>query len=149
MTDVIARTDWYVVSDGRAFDTLNLANLTGFARLAWQGDAPVRGLIEDSLAGPIAAALGGGLDEARFSLAGHEGARVALGHAPQRSWEVMSKTAFVLQHVFHEDCMVPHSQLKAWMMLTDIHGIADWDPSLEGALRLDDAGMAGVFREKD
>ena len=31
---VIARTDWEVISDGSVFDTLNLANLTGFARLA-------------------------------------------------------------------------------------------------------------------
>lgn len=146
---VIARTDWEVISDGSVFDTLNLANLTGFARLAWDPDAAVSALIEDSLSGPIGTALGGGLDEARFSLAGHEPARTALRHALERSWEVMSKTVFVLRHVFHEDCMVPDSQVKAWMMLTDIHGIADWDPSLEGALRLDDARMAEVFQEKD
>jgi len=149
VSGVIARTDWEVISDGSVFDTLNMANLTGFARLCWDSDATTADLIKSGLIGPVATAMGGGLDEERFDLSGHAEAASALQTALQRSWEVMSKTVFVLRHVFHEDCMFPDTQRKAWMMLTDIHGIADWDASLEGALHLTQAKLQDIYREKD
>ena len=34
VSGVVARTDWEVIADGSVFDTLNLANLSGFGRLA-------------------------------------------------------------------------------------------------------------------
>jgi hypothetical protein len=148
-TGVIARTDWEVISDGSVFDTLNLANLTGFGALCWNPETTPAQAIAAALHGPVATAFGAGLDERRFDLAGHDRARRALQHALERSWEVMSKSVFVLRHVFHEDAMFPDSQRKAWMMLTDIHGIADWDAALEGALELNEARIAAIFAEKD
>jgi hypothetical protein len=146
---VMARTDWEVISDGSVFDTLNLANLTGFARLA-RGDASsAADLLARQLGEPLATALGGGLDEAHFDLAACPEARAALHAALSRSWEVMAKTVFVLRHVFHEDCMFPDTLRKAFMMLVEVHGLAEWEPSAVGALTLHEDVLAAIFREKD
>ena len=64
----MARTDWEVISDSSVFDTLNLANLSGFARLAQDPAVPTAELVAAQLAQPVATTLGGGLDEARFDL---------------------------------------------------------------------------------
>jgi hypothetical protein len=146
---VIARTDWEVISDGSVFDTLNFANLTGFARLCRDPDAPVSEMIAAQLQQPLSTMLGGGLDEARFSLRHHPRARAVLQRALERSWEVMAKTVFVLRHVFHEDCMFPDTLRKAFMMLVEIHGLAEWEPAAKGALVLDAAKLDAIYREKD
>lgn len=146
---VIARTDWEVISDNDVLDTLNLPNLLGFAALARDLDADLPALLSRYVASPIATALGAGLAEQRFALAGHEPAQVALRDALARSWELMSKTVFVLRHVFHEDCMFPDTLKKAFMMMLEIHGIADWDPAMAGALELSRAKLSEIFREKD
>jgi hypothetical protein len=49
--------------------------------------------------------LGGGQDEARFSLRDYPVAQAALQRVPEQSWSLMAKTIFVLRHVFHEDCI--------------------------------------------
>ena len=85
--------------------------------------------------------LEGGQDEAKFSLRDYPVARAALQRALEQFWELMAKTIFVLRHVFHEDCIFPDTLRKANMMLVEIHGLAEWDPSAKGALDLDvDAG---------
>ncbi len=144
---VVARTDWEVISDGSVFDTLNLANLTGFARLAGGADTSAAGLIEAQLQNPVATALGGGLDEARFAV--EPSVTAAIRDVLLGSWEVMAKTIFVLRHVFHEDCMFPDTLQKAYMMLVEVHGLADWEPAAAGALDLDEAKLPQIFAEKD
>ncbi len=145
---VIARTDWEVISDGSVFDTLNLANLTGFGRLCTEADASVQALVEEALAGPVATALGGGDDLARFGLAAFPEARRALARALIGSWEVMRRTVFVERRVFHEDCMFPDSLRKAFMMLVEIHGLAEWDAAA-GEFSLTPERMEAIFAEKD
>src|SRR6202007_2717784 len=103
------------------FDTLNLANVSGFARLCWDPEAPVSELIANQLQHPMVTFLGGGQDEARFSLRDYPVARAALQRALEQSWSLMAKTIFVLRHVFHEDCMFPDTLRKAYMMLVQIH----------------------------
>ena len=147
VSGVVARTDWEVISDGSVFDTLNLANLSGFARLAQDPAVPTAELVAAQLAQPVATTLGGGLDEARFDLTPR--ARAALQDVLLRSWSAMSKTVYVLRHVFHEDCMFPDTLRKAEMMMLEVHGIADWDPTLHGALDLDATKLAEVYAEKD
>jgi hypothetical protein len=146
---VVARTDWEVIFDASVFDTLNLANLSGFARLAQDPAIPTPELVAAQLARPIATTLGGGLDEARFDLAAQARARTALQDVLLRTWPVMEKTVYVLRHVFHEDCMFPDTLRKAEMMMLEVHGIADWDPAERGTLDLDEAKLGEIYAEKD
>ena len=55
----------------------------------------------------------------------------------------------MLRHVFHEDCMFPDTLRKAFMMLLEVHGLADWEPAAAGALTLDPAKLEEIFAEKD
>jgi hypothetical protein len=149
VTGVIGRTDWEVISDGSVFDTLNLANLAGFGRLCWDPEAPVSDLIANQLQQPMVTFLGGGQDDALFCLRDYPVTQAALQRALEQSWELMAKTIFVLRHVFHEDCMFPDTLRKAFMMLVEIHSLAEWDPSAKGALNLDAAKLAAIYQEKD
>jgi hypothetical protein len=149
VTGVVARTDWEVISDGSVFDTLNFSNLSGFAGLARDPSVATRELVAAQLAQPVATTLGGGLDDARFDLTSYPQARAALQDVLLRSWSAMSKTVFVLRHVFHEDCMFPDTLRKAEMMLLEVHGIADWEPAQRGALDMNAARLAEVYAEKD
>ncbi len=146
---MIARTDWEVISDGSVFDTLNFANLTGFAGLAQNPAVETADLIMAQLGAPIWTALSGGLDEDRFSIADQTDLRAALAAALADSWEIMPKSIFVLRQVFHEDCMVPDTLRKANMMLEEIHGLVEWDPSAMGALAPNEATFAVLCPEKD
>jgi hypothetical protein len=146
---VIARTDWEVISDNEVLDTLNMPNLTGYAALANGREIDTAEEIRRFVEGPFAAALGGGLEAAGTSLEGAPRTRAALARALERSWEMMSKAVFVLRHVFHEDCMFPDTLKKAFMMLIEVHGIADWDQRMEGALDLTAERLAEIFAEKD
>ncbi len=149
VSGVIARTDWEVINDASVFDTLNAANFSGFARLAREPTVATLALIDEQLRRPVATALGGGLAEAEFDLGNWPQARAALAEALARSWALMEKTVFVLRHVFHEDCMFPDSLRKAEMMALEVHGLADWEPAMEGALAPTEATLAAVMAEKD
>jgi len=147
VSGVVARTDWEVISDGSVFDTLNFSNLSGFAGLAQDRTRTTAALVASQLARPVATTLGGGLDEARFDLTPRS--RTALQNVLLRSWSAMSKTVYVLRHVFHEDCMFPDTLRKAEMMMLEVHGIADWDPAMQGALDMSADKLAEVYAEKD
>ena len=149
VSGVVARTDWEVISDGSVFDTLNFSNLSGFSRLAQDPSVETAALVAAQLERPVATTLGGGLDEARFDLAGHPRARAALQDVLLRSWSAISKTVFVLRHVFHEDCMFPDTLRKAEMMLLEVHGIAEWEPAQRGALDMSADKLAEICAEKD
>lgn len=149
VSGVIARTDWEVISDASVFDTLNLANLTGFCRLCHDKNADPATLLDEVLDGPIATAFGGGIAAARFDLTAYPAARAALFRALLDSWEVMRRTVFVQRHVFHEDCMFPDTLNKAFMMFVDIHDLAEWDEAAAGGIKLDEGGLAAILAEKD
>jgi hypothetical protein len=138
-----------VISDGSVFDTLNLTNFSGFAELARDPTIAASALVAAQLDRPVATTLGGGLDEARFDLTAHPRARAALQDVLLRSWSAMSKTVFVLRHVFHEDCMFPDTLRKAEMMLLEVHGIAEWEPAQRGALDMSADKLAEIYAEKD
>jgi hypothetical protein len=146
---VVARTDWEVISDGSVFDTLNMANLSGFARLARDASVPTAELVAAQLDQKVATTLGGGLDEARFDLGAYPRARAALAAVLLRSWPAMEKCVYVLRHVFHEDCMFPDTLRKAEMMALEVHGIAEWDPAEQGALEPEAAVLERIYVEKD
>jgi hypothetical protein len=97
----------------------------------------------------VATTLGGGLDEMRFDLTAHPRARAALQDVLLRSWSAMSKTVFVLRHVFHEDCMFPDTLRKAEMMALEVHGIAEWEPAQRGALAASAEKLKEIHAEKD
>jgi hypothetical protein len=147
VSGVVARTDWEVISDGSVFDTLNFSNLSGFAALAQDPSVATAALVAAQLERPVATTLGGGVDEARFDLTPR--ARTALHNVLLRSWSAMSKTVYVLRHVFHEDCMFPDTLRKAEMMMLEVHGIADWEPAMQGALDMSADKLAEIYAEKD
>jgi hypothetical protein len=146
---VMARTDWEVISDNQVLDTLNLPNLMGFTKLASGSDIDVSDVVGQFLGHSFATALGGGVEIGPFSLDGAPRTKAALARALNRSWEMMSKAVFVLRHVFHEDCMFPDTLKKAYMMLVEVHGIADWAPEMAGALDLTPEKLHEIFAEKD
>lgn len=145
VTGVVARTDWEVISDGGVLDSLNIVNLLGFAKLSNDLSALPREIIDEGVAGPLKTTMNG--SGAEFVLES-AAARRALSDILAQSWDVMRRTVFVLDHVFHEDCMFPDTLQKAFRMMLEIHSIAEWDPQRKGVLRLSEDKIAEVEAEK-
>lgn len=146
---ITLRTDWEVLTEASAFNSLNLFNVIAGAMLAQNVDLD----LDDA----YAAWAEHGLVSALHSQSSLPPAVVpaatdavpSLKAFMKASWAVMEKAAYVRGHLFHEDDQYADTVDKAFAMMVDIHGRDEWEPGASRLLDPTDDNLAAIFAEKE
>ena len=148
VSGVVARTDWEVISDAGVLDSLNMVNLVGFALASRDSSIGLDQMVAHWMEAPVATPFGLGREAARFMVPDASEVQQALHSVMVNTWPVLRQSVFVLDHVFHEDGMFPDTLSKAYMMLVEVHGIAEWDSTRVDALAPSVAKLVEILSEK-
>lgn len=146
---VIVRIDWEGITDANALDSLNMANVYAFALLSQTPSMATETALDQWLEEPVSTPFGWGQDDNAFLVPPTSASHEVLKSVMQETWPVIRQSIFVLGHVFHEDGMFPDTLKKAFMMLLEIHGIADWAPEREHDLDPHPETFERILQEKD
>ncbi len=146
---ITLRTDWEVITEASAFNSLNLFNVVAGAMMSGNIDLDLddaygawtkHGLLsplrcQSELQAPVVPPA--------------PAAATALKTFMKASWSVMEKAAYVRGHLFHEDDQYADTVDKAFAMMVDIHGRDQWEPGASRLVEPTDDNLEIIFEEKN
>ena len=146
---IALRTDWEVITDSCAFNSLNVLNVIAGAMLAQDVDRDLGEIYDGWAKHGFYSPMKPASATQSLIVPTDSDASSRLREFMQASWSVMEGSAYVRGHLFHEDDQYPRTVANAFDMLVEIHGRDDWEPGASKLLDPTDANLAIIHQEKD
>ena len=145
---ITLRTDWEVITDAGAFNSMNILNVIGGALLAQDVDMDLDVIYDAWSRHGLYSPLRTASEMQSLHIPTNPESSAVLKGFMKASWSVVEKSLYVRGHLFHEDDQYPDSIAKAFDMLVHIHGRDDWEPGASRLLDPTDENLAIIFAEK-
>ena len=146
---ILLRTDWECLTEGSAFNSMNILNVYAGAMLSQNIDLELDEIYKVWAANGYLSASRPGSHLAAPVPPTKEDAYLNLRDFMKASWRVMEKTNYVRGHLLGESVLPPDTVQKAFNMMVYIHGRDDWEPGASSLVEPTDENIAWVIREKD
>ena len=146
----IARTDWEIISEGTALDSVNMLNLYGTSMLSKDLNTNFNNIYKEWLQNPVSTSFSSSDLPSYRGVKNSNGVNIdKLRSIFQETWPVIEHGIFVNGFVFHDFSTFPRDLETAWWMMVKNQSLADWDPSKKDGLDLTSENVKKLIAEKE
>jgi hypothetical protein len=142
------RTDWELLNETSAFNSLNLLNLYAGAALARDAGTPVDRIYETWVGAGLRTSLHQESVHREHPVPTAPDAAARLGALMENSWSILRKTVYTRGHVFQYSSKVTATLYDFLYVPTLYHRRDQWEPGANAAIEPTRRNLAAIVEEK-
>lgn len=149
VSGVIIRSDWEMINDASAFNSLNMLNIHGAALISGDLSATDDAVYRSWLDRGVTTALQPESMRRTLEVPRGERALAVLRHMMDSTWPIVERALYTRGHVFQYSSKIAPTLDEFLFVAQSFHGREDWDPGSLAQVTPTYENVRAILREKD